>query len=76
MSVCDPFANPNLALYVGDRGFPDRSDPETTMLFPSSWFQNTICLGPCIHFDLLSSHQTGGTADATALEPVLPMTRQ
>ena len=34
-----PFENPNLALYVGNRGFPDSSDPETTMLFPSSWFQ-------------------------------------
>lgn len=34
-----PSKNPHLSLYAGDLGLPDWSNPETAMLFCSSWFQ-------------------------------------
>jgi len=39
MSVCAPSGKPHLELYAGLLGAPEASYPETSMLFPSSWFQ-------------------------------------
>lgn len=69
-----PFENPSFELYTGDLGFPDKSDPLTSMLFRSNWFQKIICLAPFVQLDWLPSHHVGGMGGATAAFPGVPVT--
>jgi hypothetical protein len=71
-----PSSKPSTELYAGDFGKPYTSFPETTMLLPSSWFQNIICRAPVVQSAGESSHQVGGTAEASAVFPGSPVTLQ